>query len=152
MRTVDIDEWTYEWKAMKSIMPDYTNYQLLDAWSAFQYFKDNPDSFLESEELTAIVEHSRFDGKQEPIEREKTIDPRFKWGDFLALSYVWGDPNLRQDILLNGQRFSITASLHQTLTSLETSLGSTETHLYFWTDGICINQNDLQERALEVRK
>lgn len=154
MHTVDIDDWTEEWTMMKSVLPEYTNCQLLAAWSEFQYFRDDSGSFLESEEFATIVEplQSRSNGLYEPIELLTEVEPRFKWGDYLALSYVWGDPNLREDILLNGQRFSITASLHQTMISLAYSVDSTKPHLYFWADGICINQNDIEERALEIRK
>jgi hypothetical protein len=36
---------------------------------------------------------------------------------FVALSYVWGDPQAREDVLIYGQLMSITLSLAQALRS-----------------------------------
>lgn len=43
---------------------------------------------------------------------------RYNWGDFAALSYVWGNERDRRDILLNGTVFSVTANLDIALRAL----------------------------------
>jgi hypothetical protein len=40
---------------------------------------------------------------------------RFYWGDFAALSYVWGSPRDRRDIMLNGEITSVTRNLESAL-------------------------------------
>jgi len=63
-----------------------------------------------------------------------------------ALSYVWGDPNVRKDIYLNGLPFKVTANLESALRHLRLKGERT-----IWIDAICINQNDLDERTSQVR-
>ncbi|KAK6824580.1 hypothetical protein PG987_012074 [Apiospora arundinis] len=66
--------------------------------------------------------------------------------DFEALSYVWGDPTAREEILLEGERISVTQNLYFALKGLR--------HRYsdriMWIDAICINQSDFQERQAQV--
>lgn len=83
---------------------------------------------------------------------DEKVEERFIWGDYIALSYVWGNPEERHDILLNGYPFSITANLHRALQSLSNSIEIRQRKLYIWADAICINQADPTERALEVKK
>ncbi|KAM0208638.1 hypothetical protein ACHAQI_006841 [Fusarium lateritium] len=74
--------------------------------------------------------------------------------DFNALSYCWGDPTEREEIFLfsreeeagEGQPFSIGKSAAQALRRLR---HATET-LVIWIDAVCINQDDLEERAQQV--
>ncbi|KXX80953.1 Heterokaryon incompatibility protein 6, OR allele [Madurella mycetomatis] len=76
---------------------------------------------------------------------------RFQWGDFAALSYVWGDESIRRDIILNGEVVSITANLEIALRALarDDVFGD---RYKLWVDAICINQVDDQERAHQVQK
>lgn len=43
---------------------------------------------------------------------------RYEWGDFLALSYTWGDPTDVREILVNGQPLLITHNLEACLRAL----------------------------------
>jgi hypothetical protein len=63
---------------------------------------------------------------------------RFKWGDFAALSYVWGDESERVDIILNDEVVSVTANLEGALRALagDDAFGS---RYKLWIDAICIN-------------
>jgi hypothetical protein len=76
---------------------------------------------------------------------------RFNWGDFAALSYVWGDENDRRDIILNGTVFSVTTNLEIALRALA---ANNEFHDVYkiWIDALCINQADDLERASQVSK
>ncbi|KIL87532.1 hypothetical protein FAVG1_09239 [Fusarium avenaceum] len=76
--------------------------------------------------------------------------------EFHALSYTWnppyaGDPSRyteedMRDILLNGSEFSVMPNLYNAFFQLHRSCPG----MPFWIDAICINQNDLQERKLQV--
>jgi hypothetical protein len=69
--------------------------------------------------------------------------------EYYALSYVYGDPSIRESILINGKEGDVNKhgwrTLHQA--RAQASTGS-----YFWLDAICINQNDHQEKAIQVSK
>ncbi|KAI1095847.1 hypothetical protein F5B19DRAFT_489022 [Rostrohypoxylon terebratum] len=70
---------------------------------------------------------------------------------FYALSYVWGDATRRETIMLEGRPFSITRNLYEALHQFRQrpyDIGYPED--YFWVDAICINQDDLDERARQV--
>lgn len=63
-----------------------------------------------------------------------------------ALSYVWGDSSIREEISVNGCRFIITKALELALRHLR----STDSVQCLWIDALCINQDDLQERSHQV--
>jgi len=64
-----------------------------------------------------------------------------------ALSYVWGAKEKDQPILVDGKTLSIRENLHLALSRLRNR------HLdrVLWIDAICINQEDLDERASQIR-
>ena len=74
---------------------------------------------------------------------------------FTALSYVWGNPKITEDILLNDELFPATVNL-------ATALKYVKGHwcknfpdrdprlLRLWVDAICINQKDPNERNSQV--
>ena len=66
---------------------------------------------------------------------------------YWALSYAWGDPNVRECISLNGHDFTITTNLRAALWHLRLA---TRTRT-IWIDAICINQNDISERNQQVQ-
>ena len=65
---------------------------------------------------------------------------------YLALSYVWGDPSRTLPIQIDGQVFHVTENLEAALRHLR--LISTPST--FWIDAICINQADIAERNHQV--
>lgn len=64
-----------------------------------------------------------------------------------ALSYVWGDANVRQAILCNGSIAQITVSLAQALHWLRLP----NAPRILWADAICMNQDDMIERNHQVQ-
>lgn len=65
---------------------------------------------------------------------------------YKALSYVWGDPQVTEKIMINGNVFFAT-------TNLAAALKQFRHHHYrgfIWADAICINQSDLIERSEQV--
>ena len=67
--------------------------------------------------------------------------------NYRAISYVWGDASQRLTITVDGEALSLTLSLCTALRRLRTP----ESTLVLWTDAVCINQSDLNERSQQVR-
>jgi hypothetical protein len=67
-----------------------------------------------------------------------------------ALSYTWGDANDRREIQIDGHRVSVSANLEVALRSLrhEHHVGPSRV---LWVDALCINQDDLTEKATQIR-
>lgn len=63
-----------------------------------------------------------------------------------ALSYTWGDSAHRVEVQVNGQPLPVTRNLGAALCALR--LPSRVRHV--WVDAICINQDDIRERAMQV--
>jgi Heterokaryon incompatibility protein (HET) len=65
---------------------------------------------------------------------------------FEALSYVWGDATVKEEIQLHGQPFQITKNLTTALRYIRHQ----DTDRVLWIDAICINQQDIPERSNQV--
>lgn len=110
----------------------------------------------------AVYAHSRFDengggeqirllellpGKATDTVQAKTFiidSPRHH--DYEALSYAWGLQDVRHEIMLNGQPYTVGPNLHDALMSLR--LPDRVRHL--WVDALCINQKDDDEKAVQI--
>ncbi|KAL9035093.1 MAG: hypothetical protein Q9180_005041 [Flavoplaca navasiana] len=93
------------------------------------------------------IQISRFGDQVETNEPEC----RYEWGDYLALSYTWGDPSDLREITVNGQPLLVTGNLEACLRVLR-SKKYTQHGWRFWIDAICINQKDIVERAGQVKR
>jgi hypothetical protein len=67
--------------------------------------------------------------------------------DFVALSYVWGDPKNVKVIQCSDDSLVITDNLHGALIRLR----HPDQQRILWIDAICINQEDLDERGKQVQ-
>ena len=65
---------------------------------------------------------------------------------FEALSYFWGDETIKTPIIVSGYRLEVTENLKLALIHLRDS----KTPRTIWIDAICINQQDDNEKALQV--
>lgn len=65
---------------------------------------------------------------------------------YKALSYTWGSLEFSHEILVNGIPFRLTANLDSALRHIRSENES----LDVWIDLICINQEDLMEKASQV--
>ncbi|PQE08917.1 heterokaryon incompatibility protein [Rutstroemia sp. NJR-2017a WRK4] len=76
---------------------------------------------------------------------------RYSWGDYVALSYVWGDssPSAQRQIYVNGCPFAVTQNLEAALQQLRKHYRIKQ-GFRIWADAICINQTDLAERGSQV--
>lgn len=78
------------------------------------------------------------------------VRSRFTWGDYIALSYTWGDPHDTREIFVDGQVCHITKNLEEALRTLRQH-EVIRAGYKLWIDSICIDQNNMPERAAQPR-
>jgi hypothetical protein len=66
--------------------------------------------------------------------------------DFEALSYTWGDLSQKHRITLSGKDFEVTTNLEGALRHLR----KTNEPRILWIDAICIDQNNIEEKNVQV--
>jgi len=71
-----------------------------------------------------------------------------RYASYNALSYMWGEVSGGQDIYIDGKRLYARPNLHACLRSLRHHSLS---H-YVWIDAICMNQEDLAEKSVQVQR
>jgi len=75
------------------------------------------------------------------------FDNRDIFSCYTALSYVWGCHKKTKTIWIDGAPLKITENLFSALHDLRDK----ERTLHLWADGICINQGDNTEKAMQIR-
>jgi hypothetical protein len=78
-------------------------------------------------------------------------EPRFTWGDYAALSYVWGSPTDTRTLLLNDRQIPVQKNLEIGLRALSRR-ADFHGGYKLWIDALCINQRDIQERSHQIGK
>ncbi|KAK6429735.1 hypothetical protein LTR95_014117 [Oleoguttula sp. CCFEE 5521] len=124
---------------------ELSTYFLLDTTQAYHDFVPQRSRF--SRPLTPYA-HEWPDariGDLNPCDNR----PRFRWGDYAALSYVWGDARDIVPILVNGLETRVRSNLAEALYAVRDSDWFGE-HLRLWVDALCINQQDDRERGQQV--
>lgn len=76
---------------------------------------------------------------------------RFMWGDYAALSYVWGDEGKTSRIIVNEQETEVTRNLEGALRAFR-DRREFITGFKLWVYAICINQKDNEERGRQIRR
>lgn len=66
---------------------------------------------------------------------------------YIAISYAWGDAEETRNIILNGHEFPVTENLWAALQRLR----SRSFPVIIWADALCINQQNVNERSLQVQ-
>ncbi|MCJ1350883.1 MAG: hypothetical protein MMC33_000864 [Icmadophila ericetorum] len=74
---------------------------------------------------------------------------RYRWGDFVSLSYVLGDSSVTREILVDGRSVPVTENLEAVLRTFSGS-SNFNAHCKLWVDALCINQEDKDERSHHV--
>ncbi|KAF2675777.1 HET-domain-containing protein [Lentithecium fluviatile CBS 122367] len=135
-------------------------YSLKDITVAYQTFLSN-NNFTSLHAPAALEKWTASQispalANLEPLKRMNSTKPssrlhRFMWGDFAALSYVWGDMNATARIYVNGHPMYVTANLERVLREFRNA-GEFSGRFRLWVDALCINQRDLDERANQVQR
>lgn len=78
------------------------------------------------------------------------IVTRFTWGDYLCLSYTWGDSlGDKATIFLDGVATAVNKHLEAALRDLRESF-ECRLGMKVWVDALCINQADIVDRNVHV--
>ena len=93
----------------------------------------------------------QWDGCYESSSYQNLPKWRYSWGDYVALSYTWGDATNTRNIIVNGHQVAIGANLESALQALRRK-PAIKSGYKLWADAICINQQDIAERGREVRR
>lgn len=85
-------------------------------------------------------------------EPTRTNDQRV---NFIALSYVWGNPEPDFSIFVDGKRLKVRANLYALLRVLHSKAQTANSPFlvecpYLWADAICIDQNSREEKNHQV--
>ena len=83
----------------------------------------------------------------DPIEGALKIVSVDQPSNFGALSYVWGTDFAAKPAIINGQQTTILANLDSAIRHIRPTNNDVE----LWTDAICINQTDFEEKATQVK-
>jgi hypothetical protein len=82
----------------------------------------------------------------EPIEATLSTESLNDHPVYEAISYVWGDENIKRKIHINGIAVDITVNLALALSYIRLE----HRPRIVWTDAICINQSNLSEKNAQV--
>jgi hypothetical protein len=72
---------------------------------------------------------------------------QYVWGEYIALSYTWGQKGVTREIFVNGNETRVSRNLEHALRALQDRAGF-GTHI--WVDSLCIDQESNAERSKEV--
>lgn len=125
--------------------------------------KDSPQAIESVERFShqrlKLADSMRVLELQPALHSNSTIRCRLKevilkeaHGTYEALSYVWGSPGNRKDILCDNKRLAVTINCWTALVSLRRRFRTR----FLWVDAICIDQTGhdeaLKERGEQVQK
>ncbi|KAK8108120.1 uncharacterized protein PG998_010133 [Apiospora kogelbergensis] len=136
----------YEWREIILIRDLHLEEDEGTQWSSVGNEVPSVYSKLASPTNIRVVSIQSALEAYEPIRcslREERLDSN---PQFQALSYVWGSPLARRDIILDGVSVSVTENLYFALECLR----QRSCDRIMWIDAICINQSDLDERQNQV--
>jgi len=72
---------------------------------------------------------------------------RFTWGEYTAISYMWGSLEETTAITIDGMPVTVGKNLAAALNCLRSN-----PLCKIWVDAICINQDDVDERNVQVMR
>lgn len=85
-------------------------------------------------------------GSSELVIDLRDFDLEGETGRFVALSYVWGDESFKVPMTINKARHAITRNLYTHMCRLR----NLRCERWMWIDALCINQDDMSERLMQV--
>jgi Heterokaryon incompatibility protein (HET) len=128
-----------------------TSYVSLNDWKPeYLSFRDQNRSTLSVSQLCAAWKEGHEFTLATPKNDILNTVTRFNWGDYICLSYVWGDYAGNQDqILVDGIATTVSKRLVAALRDLQSSL-ECQVGMKVWVDALCINQTDTVDRCSHV--
>ncbi len=73
---------------------------------------------------------------------------------YFALSYIWGDPSITEEVTVNGLPLAVTKNLASALRYIGENMHDLfpgVEFIWLWVDAICINQRDVAEKNFQVQ-
>ena len=71
---------------------------------------------------------------------------------YIAISYTWGDPTPTHTTQIEGKDVKVHHNCYYALWQVRQVYSTSSDLQYFWIDALCIDQNDLQEKGLQVQE
>lgn len=71
---------------------------------------------------------------------------------YIAVSYTWGDPTPTHTTQIEGRDVKVHHNCYYALWQVRQVYSTPSDLQYFWIDALCIDQNDLQEKGLQVQE
>ncbi|KAI3327384.1 heterokaryon incompatibility protein-domain-containing protein [Xylariaceae sp. AK1471] len=94
---------------------------------------------------------------QTAVRCQLTVSSLLEKPRYWALSYVWGDASITEEVIVGGLPLQVTANLASALRRFrrmgaghDINSPSPSPSLLIWADAICINQNDVAEKEHQV--
>ncbi|KAI1748690.1 heterokaryon incompatibility protein-domain-containing protein [Xylaria castorea] len=112
----------------------------------FDFEYDKKDS-ISGDDHIRILSLAASETFTDPIHVSLSIASLGNQPTYEALSYCWGDASDKRLIFCDSRPFPVGQNLEEALRHLRQSEGAR----VLWIDAICINQNDLAERASQVK-
>lgn len=128
-------------------------------WPEFSATHDTKALFKDTRDSRAQDDHYGKGPKgtvQDALAVDADLPWRYEWGDFLALSYVWGHPELPEgepchSITVDGCPVEVTPNLYYALAQLSQSCRVRQ-GFKLWTDAICIDQENAEEKGQQIAR
>jgi len=127
----------------------------LDDWHA-EY-----QTWIIQNDAANLPVRERLDGWTRAVEndtelRQRTGYGRFRWGDYIAISYTWGPTTQKGSIILDGRMHTVPKTVELALQSWRSQFGRRAmkgkdgTTNFAWLDYLCINQEDMDDKARQL--
>ncbi len=110
-----------------------------------------------------LVSFKKDHGGSSPFELQLEHFESPRVPSYIALSYVWGDPNNSHPVNVDCRGINVTQNLYDALLhiselssifeeGLSRQSESGQAELFLWIDAICINQRNIDEKSKQVPK
>lgn len=132
------DKWAEQTTCSDKAVP--SNEETMHDISKYEYVR------LEDEHIRLLELHPAKN-IEDPLECRLVPVPWEDAGEYVAISYVWGDPNIRAPMICEQRLVEVTINLRDALRRFR----SPNKACRLWADAICINQNDVEEKTKQVQ-
>ena len=129
--------------AISGVVREYLERQAVIIYRASKFRNDPSHPIAQIRLLSVHQSTNAGDPLTGDLAIRELYDPSL---EFHALSYVWGDEEEREPMVLNGVSTSVTKNLADALRCLR----SEGKAMHLWADAVCINQYDADEKSIQI--